>query len=162
MAAELNESDELREPLAGALKALDERATRRAAAVDAARVAAHVLQRLREEPVIVMRPRPWNLTALRVAAAVAVLVIGGAVAQRLLVGPRGSGMAMGLPVVTSAEGLVVDSTDATQETALLAAVDDARAAAHGALPATTVLVEDLTEQELQTLLSTMENRDGAL
>ena len=144
-------TDDLPDDIAGALRRLDAGATRRAAAVNPERVAQTVLRRLREEPAVVVpiRPRLWMPTATRIAAALAVLVIGGSVVKQMIERPRRSSAPVclaGLP----------ESLNAAQAGALVSALDTARLGADAALPAAGVTVDDLNEQELQALLATME------
>ena len=156
MAEDLNDGLEGR--IADALVALDRDAERRAAQVDPARVAAAVLQRLRNEPVRVLHPRRPSLVALRVAAVVAVLVISGGVMQRLLRQPSASSASLALPVVLPESPLADGSVP---QEALLDAVSVAHAASHGALPAATVTIDDLNEQELQALLAHVDDLGGS-
>jgi hypothetical protein len=151
--------EDLKDQLPGgvgeALRKLDRDAARRAASVDAGRVAERVLARLREEPATPLHATRWNLVVLRVAAVLAVVVLGGAVAKRVIFAPR---QVASLPVIVTP----FDSVTDRDSVALGAAVDEARAAADGAVPSTTVLVEDLNEQELETLLHTMDSSEGSL
>ena len=156
MDAELN--DKLPDHIAEALRALDRDATQSAEQVDAGRVAARVLQRLKDEPVRVLRPRPLSVIGLRIAAAIAILVIGGAVTQRLLMHRAPAGV-QALPVLPAAPGSTV--VDVSTQEAMLNAVDDARSAAADTAGApANVTVDDLNEQELQALLTTMDDQGG--
>lgn len=149
-------NDQLPPEIAGALRALDRDAAKSAASVDAERVASRVLARLREEPVTPIRATRWNLRVLRIAAVLAILVAAGALARRIIVAPHG-GAEVALSVIPASL-----DTASVDERALSAAVDEAHAAAGGVLPATTVLVEDLNELELEALLTTMNSPEGSL
>jgi hypothetical protein len=146
----MDEDLKLPDDISAALKKLDEGAAKRAESVDPARVAERVLARLKDEPsVTVIRPRRWNLVGLRIAAALAVLVIGGAVTMRFVMPPH--------------TGTSVIATDLGPDSAtVIAAVEEARAAADGSLPVTTVTVEDLNVQELEALLQAMDNQENSL
>ena len=151
MAEDLNE---LPGGIEKALDALDRDAAKRAAAVSADRVAARVLQRLKDEPdvqVVELHPRRRILVAMRAAAALVLLVVGGVVAQRLSRGPAAQAS---LPVSVD-----VASLDSVQRTALLEAVEQARTATDSLTPAT-VLVEELNAQELEQLLQTMDQENS--
>lgn len=151
-------NDKLPDHIAEALRALDRDASRRAEAVDANRVAARVLQRLKDEPVRVLRPRRVTMGGLRIAAAVAILVIGGAVTQRLVFQDRG---AHALPVLPPPQAGTNPILDASTQAAMLDAVDEARSARDSvASPPSSITVDDLNEQELQTLLNSMEQDGG--
>ena len=144
--------DELPDDIARALGRLDADAARRARGVDAGRVADGVLARLRDEPakVVPIRPRARMPLAMRRAAAVALLVIGGMTVRQVVQRPRA--IEAWLPVA--------ESLNVAQQNAVLAAVDSTRLET-AILPAASVTVEDLDEQELQTLLETMDT-EGAL
>ncbi|HEY2806912.1 MAG TPA: hypothetical protein VGI92_13725 [Gemmatimonadales bacterium] len=150
-----NLKDELPDRIAGALSALDRGAARRAEAVDASRIAERVLQRLKDEPVRVLHPPRISLRGLRVAAALAVLVIGGVVTQRLVFGPGRASVAA-LPILPP---VAAGSTtvDASQQQAILDAIEEMRTAPGDStvIPAA-VSVEDLDVPELQALLSSMD------
>lgn len=142
--------DELPAELAAALRRLDTKAEKAAARVDAARVAGTVLKRLREEPAVtVVRPRRWSVS-LRAAAAVALLVAGGFIAQRATSGGSSTVLATPGPI----DLLLADSA---QRTALLAAVEQVQWSDSMTTTSSTVLVEDLDETELETLLTSMES-----
>jgi hypothetical protein len=154
-------NDELPDNLARTLKVLEADAARAAARLDATRVAAGVLDRLRAEPVVTEAPaRRWHGGALRIAAAAVVLVIGGMVAQRLGFTPVGGGRELaGLPMSVSA-----DSMDEREATELLNAVEQVGAAPAGAADTAAtanraVSVDDLSEAELRTLLRIMESSE---
>lgn len=148
-------NDDLPDEIAKALGRLDDEATRRARKVHAARVADRVMQRLRDESAVVVpiRPRFAMPRAMRRAAAVAVLVIGGMTVRQVMT-HRATETAG--PWLSSA----AESLDAAQQNAVLAAVDSTRFEA-AILPAPSVTVEDLSVQELETLLETLD-REGAL
>jgi hypothetical protein len=142
-------NDELPDDLARALKALDDDASRTAAQrLDPERVAGAVLEQLRREPAAPAPVRRWHGGTLRVAAAAVVLVIGGAIAQRLVVRP------------------VVPADDTAwlsiyTDSIVTAAVQASRVPAES--PETTVTVtsavtmDDLSETELRALLRIMES-----
>ncbi len=156
MDAELN--DKLPDHIADALGALDRDASRRAEAVDANRVAARVLQRLKDEPVRVLRPRRVTMGGLRIAAAVAVLVIGGAIMQRVVFHDQGRHALAVLPPPAPGTSPILDSST---QAAMLDAVEEARITSDSvAAPTTNITVDDLNVQELQTLLSSMDEQNG--
>ena len=156
MDAELN--DKLPDHIAEALGALDRDATRRAEAVDAQRVAARVLQRLKDEPVRVLRPRRVTMGGLRIAAVLALLVIGGVVTQRLVFHDRAAHALAVLPPPAPGTNPMLD---ASTQAEMLDAVDEARTATDSvAVPSTNVTVDDLNAQELQTLLNSMDQPAG--
>jgi hypothetical protein len=142
-------NDGLPDELARAMAALRADGERRAAAVDPARVSRAVLERLKE-PAPAARPA-WQLASVRVAAAVVLIAAVGAAVE---FGVPGAGRrAAVLPLESVAE-----SFDAGQVDAMLQAVDSARQSdARGSTVAGSVTVEDLNEQELQTLLSQMDS-----
>ncbi len=144
--------DDLDPELARALELLERRATASADTIDAGRVAANVLARLRQ-PEVVAVPL-WRRPALRVAAAIAVLVIGAVVAT-IAVRPSPGEFAAALPV--AAEGSL-DSLEASAAESLLAAVDQVQVEAASGPGAPTL--EDLTESELLALLQAMESTEG--
>jgi len=144
--------NELPDDLAKALAALDARAADAAARVDAERVAERVLGRLRTEPVVARPHRTW--TAMRIAAAIAVLVTGGVVAKVALDGGRSAVVAT-LPVD------VPESVSTQQAAAVLDAV--AASADSAVVFSASVTVDDLSEAELRTLLQVMQSdMEGAL
>ena len=145
----MDDLNEVPKELRGALDALEARAARAAGAVDAERVAAKVLERLRMEPVEEIPARRWTWTGLRAAAAVFLLLGAGLVARQLaLRAPVHVGLA--LPVIS-------DSLDRQQAEAALGAVGQLRAGDTTATVGTTVLVDDLTETELRALLQAMQS-----
>jgi len=155
-------NDELPDNLARALKALDDDAARTAARrIDEGRVAGAVIERLHRESAddaeSAPAPRRRYGASLRVAAAAAVLAIGGAIAQRLAFSPANGPGVVGLPVF-----LATDSLDAGQATELLAAVEQVRAMPVGGADSSVsttrpVSVDDLSVTELRTLLRIMES-----
>lgn len=156
MDAELN--DKLPDHIAEALRALDRDATRRAEAVDAQRVAARVLQRLNDEPVRVLRPRRVTLGGLRIAAAVAILVIGGVVTQRLVLRDHDTHVLGVLPPPAPGTNPILD---ASTQAAMLDAVEESRTPSDSVVaPSAGITVEDLNEQELQALLNSMDDQGG--
>jgi hypothetical protein len=157
--------NELPDGIARALKALDARAARREAAVDPERVVQRVLARLRSEPAAPvglpgLASWVWGVPrTLRVAAAAVLLVLAGATGLVMVRGgraPAGAGVAT-LPVVVQ-----VDSLSQAQAEAVLKAIDDVRAVNGGTPAASTVSVQDLSEQELRALLQAMQSSEGAL
>lgn len=135
-----------------ALDALDAKAGRSAAKVDVERVAARVLERLRTEPVAA--PRGTLANALRVAAAVALLIGAGATAVVLNTrGPEGTVARLVLPTT------IGDSLSAEQADSLLQSIEDVRTLNVAADPSSGS-VEELTEQELRALLEAMQASPG--
>ena len=156
MDAELN--DKLPDHIAEALQALDRDATRRAEAVDAQRVAARVLQRLKDEPVRVLHPRRVTMGGLRIAAVLAILVIGGVVTKRLVFHDLAAHALAVLPPPVPGTSPILD---ATTQAAMLQAVDEARTAKDSvAAPVSSITVDDLNVQELQALLNSMDEQGG--
>jgi len=149
--------NELPDDLAKALKALDERAAQRARAVNTGRVARTVMERLRSEPALEERPmwvRRWRAMAL--AAAVVVLAaLGIAVLRTQGARPGASVATLALPLELDTQALAEG-----QEQALLQAVEEVPAAAAAYSEPSLGSVEELNEQELQTLLRDMERLNG--
>lgn len=143
---ELKRDDELRR----ALDALDARAAKSAARVNVERVSARVLERLRSEPAAT--PGRWLPRALRVAAAVALLVIGGVVAGVVTRGERAGAVSHWLP-------LLPDSLSQAQADSLIEAIDEVRAV-NVTTGAASGSVEELSEQELRALLQAMQTSEG--
>jgi len=142
--------NELPDELARALAALDAQAARAAARVDPARTAAEVARRLRE-PASLTPWRPlWQLTLLRVAAALVLLVTGAVTARRL-----------GWPFMRVAALPVAAQPELTagQLADLLTLVDASRTDTLVPATLTTVTVDDLNEQELVSLLATLRPAD---
>lgn len=147
--------DELPEPIAAALQALDARAARAAARLNADRVAARVVERLRREGTAEPR-RAWWMTpaVLRVAAALVILVGAGATAARML--DHGSTTAaVRLPVA-----IPVDSLSTQQLEAVLRAVGEVRAANFAPVTSSNPSLDSLSEQELQKLLASLSDAEG--
>ncbi len=148
--------------MAKALEDLDARAERAAARVDVERVAARVLSRLSAEPEAPMTllgrvlgaPRAW-----RVAAAAALVVLGGSVTWLGLrhdAPPLTMTATGGLPVAG------VDSLDQQQAESVLRAVNGIQPVNAAVPRASAVTMDDLSEQELRALLQAMQSREGAL
>lgn len=142
--------DELNE----ALKALEARAGRRAAKVNAERVAARVVERLRTEPAV-ERPTWGGGRMLRVAAMAAVVITGGALATTLLRGPEPAASlgACALPVCPT-------ELTAAQSDSLLRSLDEVRAL-NGAARSSSPSVEELNEDQLRALLQAMQSSEEA-
>lgn len=141
--------DDLPPEVAAALKALDEQAGARAARVDVEGVAARVLERLRHEAA--PRFRWTSPAALRVAAAVALVVAAGAVVT-VRVEKSQRTVALRLPVSIPA----ADSLDSGQLEAVVKAAGEVRPVVDTA--ATVVAsgsLDGLSEQQLQTLLASL-------
>ena len=84
-------NDELPREIEAALKALDARAAEQAARVDVERVAARVLERLRQGEAMPSRRILWmSPVALRAAAAMVLLVAGGALVTLTIERPQQS------------------------------------------------------------------------
>ena len=152
---------ELPPALAKALEDLDAKARRSASGVDVERVAARVLARLNAEPEIpaTLMGRVFSAPrALRVAAAAALVIVGGTVT---LMGLRGRGQAVSAAIGYPVSG--VDSLDESQAEAVLDAVDGLLPV-NASVPRTSaaVSVDDLSEQELRALLQAMQSKEGAI
>jgi len=148
-------NDELPDNLARALKALDDDAALTAARrVDPDRVASGVLERLRRESAdeVVTPPaqRRRHGAALRVAAAVAVLAIGGVIAQRMAVKP-------GVPADDMS--WLSMYTDSIVTAAAQASRVPSESPETAVTLASAVTVDDLSETELRTLLQIMESSE---
>ena len=139
----MDEMNELPDNIARALRELDDQAGRAAARLNPAHVAESVLHRLRE-PMAEIRLATWRLTMVRVAAAVVVILAGGATALRLARHSAASARSA-LPM-----GLAVDSLSSGDLSSLLTDVNDFGESGVLTQPAT---LDDLTEPELQRLLS---------
>ncbi len=149
--------DELPPEIRAAMKSLDARAAQQAARVDVERVAARVLDRLRRGEVERPRQLLWmSPVALRAAAAVVVLVAAGVIVN--IAGDHSEQTAsQQLPVVIPA----MDSLNAPQLEAVLEATGEVRAVADSTVPATAGdSLDDLTEQQLQILLNSLDNSEG--
>ena len=150
---DVDRNEELPPALERAVRALDARAAERAARIDVERVAAKVVERLREAEV----GRPPRVlwmppAALRAAAAVIVVVAAGLV---VTVADHHAPAAAGLPVAAAA----LDSLSAGELEAVLQAVGDVRSVADS-VPASVSgqSLEGLSEDQLETLLASL---DGA-
>lgn len=147
--------DELPGPIAAALKALDARAARAAARVNADRVAARVMERLRREGAVEPRRVWWVRPAvLRVAAALVVLLGVGATATRIL-DHGATTAAVRLPVA-----IPVDSLSTQQLEAVLREAAQLRAANFVPVSSSNQLLDSLSEQELQKLLASLSDAEG--
>ena len=148
-------NDDLPPEVAAALARLDARARARAARVDVEGVAARVLERLRQEEAPQRRwwPAP---AALRVAAAAVVLAAAGAIATLSVRAPQPV-TAMRLPLLIPA----ADSLDSGQLEAVVKAAGEVRPAVDSAAPAVSSgSYEDLSEQQLETLLASLKGAES--
>jgi hypothetical protein len=148
-------NDETPRGIRVALEALEARIARRAAAVDVERVAARVLERLRREGGEAPRQVWWvRPAALRFAAAVVVLAAGGLVVSRIPSrGPVSARLSVGISAM--------DSLSSGQLEAVLEAATEVSPVADTALPASsTASLDDLTEQQLETLLASLNGAEG--
>lgn len=136
--------NDLPDDLAKALKALDARAARAASQVDAGRVEARLLERLRSEPEVAAPVLTRRV--LRIAAALAVLVVSGVLVRTVMDSP---------PVVVALPVEVPESLSAGQAEEMLDALAAVRSDT-SAVVASVVSVEDLNEAELRALLQTMQ------
>lgn len=148
-------NEELPPEIAAALKALDERAGASAAQVDVEGVAARVLERLRHEET----PRfPWTSpAALRVAAAVVLVVAAGAVVTLRVEQQPQQTAALRLPVSIPA----ADSLDSGQLEAVVRAAGEVRPVVDSSAP--TVAggsYDDLSDQQLEALLASLKGAEG--
>jgi predicted DNA binding protein len=149
-------SDELPPEIGAALRALDARATQRAARVDVERVVARVADRLRRGEGERRRISWMSPVALRVAAAVVVLAAAGVVVNLTLDHSQQTA-SLRLPVAMPA----MDSLTAPQLEAVLEATNEVHAVTDSAARGTSgVSLDDLTEQQLQALLVSLENSEG--
>jgi hypothetical protein len=147
--------DELSKELKRALETLDARAARRAGRVDVERVAARVAERLRTEPEAAV-PAPRVPRAVRVAAAVALLITGGVLAGTLLDGPAGGGAAR---AGWAPDRGWLDSLTPEQADTLLETLSEVRLLNVVAAPSSGN-VEELSAEELRALLQAMESSEG--
>jgi hypothetical protein len=138
-----------------ALEALEARTARSAGTVDAERVAARVLERLRGEGAAAVRPVWWFRPAsLRMAAAVVVLAAAGFLVSRT---PSRAPATAGSLVNMSA----MDSLSSRQLEAVLEAATSVSAVVDTTLPVSaTVSLDDLSEQQLETLLASLSGAEG--
>jgi hypothetical protein len=136
-----------------ALEALEARAARRAATVDVERVAARVLERLRREGAPAARQAWWVRPALlRFAAAVVVLVTAGVLVSRIPSRAPAARLSVGISAM--------DSLSSSQLEAVLKAATELSPVADTTLPASTASLEDLSEQQLETLLASLNGAEG--
>lgn len=155
----MDDLNELPAELRRAVDALDARAARAARRVDVERIAQSVRRRLQgaaEAPA----PRLWRVWAmphaLRVAAAVALVVVTGTVAVvRMQRGPYAARTAVG-----QVWGL--DSLSAAQADSLIRVVDEVRTLNAGAPGSSAGTVEDLNAQELRALLQALQNSEEVI
>ena len=150
-------NDELPPELETALKALDARASQRAARVDVERVAARVVERLRQGEASPSRRMLWmSPVALRAAAAVVVLVAGGALVTLTMQHSRQSA-SVKLPVTIPA----ADSLNSGQLEAVLQAAGEVRPVVDTAAPViSSGSLDDLSEPQLETLLASLKGAEG--
>lgn len=150
-------NDELPREIETALKALDARATEQAARVDVERVAARVLERLRHGDAAPSRRILWmSPVALRAAAAVVVLVAGGALVTLTMERPQQSA-SVKLPVTIPA----ADSLNSGQLEAVLKAAGEVRPVVDTAAPVlSSGSLDDLSEPQLETLLASLKGAEG--
>lgn len=152
--------NELPVGMAKALEELDAKAQRAAARVDVERVAARVLARLAAEPEtpvtlmgrVLGAPRSW-----RVAAAAALVIVGGTVTAL--------GLGTGKPAVATVITLPVsgvDSLNQSEAEAVLRVVGGIQSVNATVPRASAVSVDDLSEQELRALLQAMQSKEGVL
>jgi hypothetical protein len=153
---DMNREDDLPPALAKALASLDARAGRTARQVHVERVATNVLRRLAAEPAA---PRTvWDMgagRALRVAAAVALLLTGGTLTLTLLQPDDAPA-----PATTCAMPSCLRGLTAAQSDSLLRSLDEVRVL-NGTPRSSSALVEDLDAQELRALLQEMQNTEEA-
>ena len=141
--------------LGAALQALDAQAERRAAEVNVERVAARVLERLRSGEVERRRVLWMSPPALRAAAAVVVLVAAGVVMNLA----DHSRPPASLPLPASIPAM--DSLSARQLEAVLDATAQLKAEADTEpLAPSGASLDDLTEDQLQTLLASLGGAEG--
>ena len=148
-------NDELPAELRAAFRALDERAAAQAERVDVDRVAARVVERLRGGEAAPRRVLWMSPPALRAAAAVVVLAAAGVILN--LAGDHAQQTASRLPVAIPA----IDSLNAGQLESVLEAAGEVSAAVDSAAPASSGRsMDDLTEDQLQTLLASLADAEG--
>jgi hypothetical protein len=141
--------------LDAALQALVAQAERRAAQVNVERVAARVLDRLRSGEVERRRVLWMSPPALRAAAAVVVLVAAGVVMNLA----DHSSPPASLPLPASIPAM--DSLSSRQLEAVLDATAQLKAEADTEPPAPSgASLDDLTEDQLQTLLASLGGAEG--
>lgn len=147
-------TDELPRQIEAAFQALDARAAGQAARVNADRVAARVLERLRREGVEPRRAWWMRPAALRVAAGLVILMAAGATVSRVL--DHTSTAAIRLPVAIPA----MDSLNTGQLEAVLRAAGEVRASNFESVSASNEALDGLSEQELQKLLASLDDAEG--
>jgi hypothetical protein len=149
-------NDELPPEMRAAFRALEERAAAQAGRVDVDRVAARVLERLRSGEVERRRILWMSPVALRAAAAVLVLAAGGLIVT-LATDHSQQTASLQLPVTIPA----MDSLSAGQLEWVLQAAGEVRAVADSVAPALSGRsLDDLTEDQLQTLLASLGGAEG--
>ena len=150
-------NDELPREIEAALKALDARAAEQAARVDVERVAARVLERLRQGEAMPSRRILWmSPVALRAAAAMVLLVAGGALVTLTIERPQQSA-SVKLPVTIPA----ADSLNSGQLEAVLKAAGEVRPVVDTAAPVrSSGSLDDLSEPQLKTLLASLNGAEG--
>lgn len=143
--------------LGAAMKALDARAAARAARLDVEEVASRVLDRLRREQATGIRRLRWlSPLTLRVAAAVVVLVVAGAVVTSRLERPR-QVASVQLPVTIPS----ADSLNSSQLEEVLQAAGEVRPVVDSITPvAGRGSLDGLSEQELETLLASLKGAES--
>jgi len=154
---DMNREDDLPPVLGQALESLQARAERAARKVQVERVATHVLRRLADEPAV---PALWGWgigagRALRVAAAILLLVTGGTLTMTLLRSDAAPALDTACAMPSCLRGLT-----AAQSDSLLRTLDEVRVL-NGAPRSSSALVEDLDAQELRALLQAMQNTEEA-
>jgi hypothetical protein len=148
-------NEELPRGIRVALEALEARTAKRAAAVDVERVAARVVERLRREGAQAPRPVWWvRPAALRFAAAVVVLATAGVLVSRIPSRAPATGrLEVGIAVM--------DSLNSRQLEAVLEAATELSPVADSAVPVSaSASLEDLSEQQLETLLASLSGAEG--
>ena len=148
-----HEAGELPREIEAAWKALDARAAERAARVDVERVAAQVLERLREDGAQARRPR-WMSPAVVRAAAAVVVVVAGALVANLATDRVQHATALRLPVGIPA----MDSLSSGQLESVLEAAGEVRPVADSLPPVSSgglASLDDLSETQLETLLASL-------
>jgi hypothetical protein len=147
--------NELPEEIERSLARLDRRAAAAAARVDAERVAARVIERLRTEPADARwASRVFALPRVARVAAAAVVILVGALAGRELL-QRDVPRPLPLPAVLQA-------ADSGAEAAILEAVADLPVLNVTDDGSSTPALEDLSEEELMVLLQAIQSSGGAI
>ncbi len=150
---DMNREDDLPPALAQALASLEARAEGAARRVQVEHVATTVLRRLADEPTA---PAVWALgagRALRVAAAVALLVMGSTLTMMLLRPDAAPVSDTACAMPSCLRGLT-----AAQSDSLLRTLEDVRVL-NGVPRSSSALVEDLDAQALRALLQAMQNTE---